>query len=128
MIGPSLEDDVAESMTTVELAKYFWDRHRSRNSSVITRLVQGQLRSEVACPVCDYTSRAFDPFSCISVPLPKNQAERQVPVVAFRRLPWLFKSSHEYIRLISIDNLSLETVVASYVSIHRLIRLLVRCT
>lgn len=119
-LGPSLEDEVATSLSTPELATYFWDRHRSRNSSVITRLVQGQLRSEVQCPVCKHCSRTFDPFSCISVPLPKDQAERAVPMVAFRRLPWLFKSTAEYCRMLSTGDISMDELVDSYVAMHRL--------
>lgn len=30
-------------ITTQELAAYFWDRHKSRNASVITKLIQVSL-------------------------------------------------------------------------------------
>ena len=118
-LGPTLDDDVASSLSTSELAAYHWDRHTSRNSSVITRLVQGQLRSEVQCPVCSHTSRTFAPFSCLSIPLPKDQAERIVPVVIFRRLPWLFKPITEYRRMVAAGEISLDKLVASYISMHR---------
>jgi len=118
-IGPSMEDEVAASLSTSELASYFWDMHKSRNSSVITRLVQGQLRSEVQCPECSHTSRTFDPFSCISVPLPKDQAERKISLVVFRRLPWLFKSTNELCRMIALGEMTVDAVVDSYVAMHR---------
>ena len=119
VLGPALEDDVATNLSTAELAAYYWDRHKSRNSSVITRLVQGQLRSEIQCPVCSQTSRTFDPFSCISVPLPKEQAERKIPVTVFRRIPWLFKATAEYRRMIAAGDISLEDLVTAYVTMHR---------
>ena len=35
-----------------EVATEAWQRHKSRNDSVIVDLFQGQLKSKLTCPVC----------------------------------------------------------------------------
>ena len=81
-----------------EVAKEAWDYHLSRNQSIIVDLFQGQveqrkrlggiykigcievcgiihvfqLKSEVTCKTCQYTSVRFDPFTFLSLPLPMD--------------------------------------------------------
>jgi len=84
-VKPYLEpppDEVAEKMTDDEHATDGWNRHLARNSSVFVDLFQGQSRTTVSCPVCRKTSRTFDPFMFLSLPLPSmNQKTVCVTVV-----------------------------------------------
>jgi hypothetical protein len=121
-IGSYLDTDVAMRMTSEELAKYYWDRHLSRNSSVVVDLVQGQLRNEVECPSCTTVTQTFDPFSCVSVPIPKQHHERQIVVVLFRRMPWLMNAFKTNKMLVSSRIMSINDLTEAYVKIHRLRR------
>ena len=49
-----------------------------RNRSVVSDLLMGQVLNMVTCPKCGFTSRNFDPFSMLSVPIPS------ISEVAFR--------------------------------------------
>ena len=55
------------------VAKEAWDKHLLRNRSVVVDTLHGQLKSKVTCPHCDRTSVTFDPFSILSIPLPKDE-------------------------------------------------------
>lgn len=81
-------DEALEKMSVVEQAEEAWSRHIARNQSVLVDLFQGQMRSEVSCPVCSKVSRTFDPFMFLSVPLPK-QHERLIFITFMYRLPRL---------------------------------------
>ncbi len=59
-----LEDAVA--------AKQAWERHLLRNRSEIVSLFHGQMRSRLVCPSCSQVSVTFDPFSLLSLPLPRS--------------------------------------------------------
>jgi ubiquitin C-terminal hydrolase len=59
-----LEDAVA--------AKQAWERHLLRNRSEIVSLFHGQMRSRLVCPSCAQVSVTFDPFSVLSLPLPRS--------------------------------------------------------
>lgn len=122
VMGPSLDSDIASRMTSEELAKYYWDRHLSRNSSVMVNLVQGQMRSEVECPACTTVTQTFDPFSCVSVPIPKQHHERQIVVVLFRRMPWLMNAFKTNKMLVSSRIMSINDLTEAYVKIHRMRR------
>jgi len=49
-----------------------WDVHKQRNDSYITDLFHGQYKSTLVCPVCGKNSIVFDPFTIMSVPMPKR--------------------------------------------------------
>lgn len=52
------------------VAEESWKVHRLRHDSVIVDTFQGQLKSRLQCPQCDFVSITFDPFMYLSVPLP----------------------------------------------------------
>lgn len=56
-----------------EVARDAWEVHLKRNQSIITDLMQGQLKSKLVCPVCHKVSITFDPFSFFSAPLPSEK-------------------------------------------------------
>lgn len=51
-----------------------WHHHLRWNRSILVDLCQGQLRSQVRCLECGWTSVTFDPFLFLSLPLPPQLA------------------------------------------------------
>eukprot|EP01105_Mastigella_eilhardi_P002122 TRINITY_DN1254_c0_g1_i1.p1 TRINITY_DN1254_c0_g1~~TRINITY_DN1254_c0_g1_i1.p1 ORF type:complete len:1404 (+),score=288.29 TRINITY_DN1254_c0_g1_i1:40-4251(+) len=79
---PYTEAVDAEGKSDEELANLSWDTYKLRNQSVVVDLCQGQTRSVLTCPTCGYASVTFEPFSCLSLPLPIEQ-DRLLEVVLF---------------------------------------------
>ncbi|XP_049878866.1 ubiquitin carboxyl-terminal hydrolase 32 isoform X2 [Pectinophora gossypiella] len=53
-----------------------WEAHTARNSSIITELFYGQLKSKVRCDTCGRDSVRFDAFNMLSLPLPMESYVR----------------------------------------------------
>lgn len=49
------------------------------NNSIVLDLFQAQYRSSLACPKCNQQSTTFDPFLCLSLPIPQRE-ERPIYV------------------------------------------------
>lgn len=62
--------EAAPGQSDSEVAAAAWDAFQRRNSSAIGDIFAGQFRSRVECPQCSRTSITFDPFTCLSVPVP----------------------------------------------------------
>ena len=60
----------------IKCAEEAWEKHKSRNDSVIVDWFQGQLKSKLVCPVCGKISITFDPMMYLSLPLPMKQTKR----------------------------------------------------
>ncbi|UJR31273.1 hypothetical protein I4U23_018773 [Adineta vaga] len=56
------------------IADEYWRGYLSRNDSLIVQLFTGQFKSKTKCPQCQKESITFDPFTSLSVPLPKRIA------------------------------------------------------
>ncbi|CAF0807692.1 unnamed protein product [Rotaria sordida] len=54
------------------IADEYWRGYLSRNNSIIVQLFTGQFKSKTKCPQCHKESVTFDPFTSVSVPLPKH--------------------------------------------------------
>lgn len=67
-----------------EVAAETLQSHRKRNNSFIQNLFQGQFRSSVACPSCGTRSATFDPYVCISLPLPQRERRPVYITVVYR--------------------------------------------
>ncbi|KAH3743888.1 Ubiquitin carboxyl-terminal hydrolase 32 [Pelomyxa schiedti] len=65
---PNGEDD--DKKPEHELAEISWQRHVARNNSIIVDLFQGMTKSTIVCPKCAHKSITFDPFTCLTLPLP----------------------------------------------------------
>eukprot|EP00933_Yihiella_yeosuensis_P073593 TRINITY_DN82304_c0_g1_i1.p1 TRINITY_DN82304_c0_g1~~TRINITY_DN82304_c0_g1_i1.p1 ORF type:complete len:471 (-),score=84.71 TRINITY_DN82304_c0_g1_i1:145-1557(-) len=52
-----------------------WLRHLQRDKSFLVDLLQGQLRSSLTCSKCSYTSKRFDPFLYLSLPVAKSMTQ-----------------------------------------------------
>ncbi len=64
-----LKDPAEASDSTV--GRDWWRYYTERNDSHVADCFAGQLRTELHCLVCQYRSRAFDPFLDLSVPIPR---------------------------------------------------------
>ena len=56
------------------VAREGWDNHCARNRSVVVDAFHGQLRSQLRCLACEFTSVSFDPFTFLTLPLPAQPA------------------------------------------------------
>ena len=45
------------------------------NNSFVHEIFQAQFRSSLTCPLCQKQSNTFDPFLCVSVPVPQGQRQ-----------------------------------------------------
>ena len=43
------------------------------NNSFVVDIFQAQFRSSLTCPACERQSNTFDPFLCVSLPIPQKQ-------------------------------------------------------
>ncbi|CCD22525.1 ubiquitin-specific protease DOA4 NDAI_0A03680 [Naumovozyma dairenensis CBS 421] len=50
-----------------------WERYLTTDFSVIVDLFQGQYASRLQCKTCIHTSTTYQPFSVLSVPIPKKK-------------------------------------------------------
>lgn len=67
----SFDDGKEHERSICENASRMWENFLARNGSIVSDLFTGQFCSTVSCGTCGYTSRCFDPFMDLSVPLPK---------------------------------------------------------
>lgn len=49
--------------------------HCQQNKSFIKNIFQAQYKSSIACPNCNTCSSTFDPFLCISLPIPQKETK-----------------------------------------------------
>jgi len=72
---PGRSDDV---IAAEALANYM----RCNNSFVVD-IFQAQFRSSLICPSCDRESNTFDPFLCVSLPIPQIQVRPVIITVVY---------------------------------------------
>ncbi|CAD6194203.1 unnamed protein product [Caenorhabditis auriculariae] len=87
---PYIEDnDEWSKLPDNELAEKSWEMYKMRNDSIIVDTLHGQLKSTLVCPVCEKVSIKFDPFGCLSLPLPpKDVHVKQTVTVVFFGRKW----------------------------------------
>lgn len=61
--------------------------HVRCNNSFVHAVFQAQFCSTVTCPRCDRQSNTFDPFLCVSVPVPQNHYGVPVTVLYASQQP-----------------------------------------
>ena len=71
--------------TDIECAKRFWDLHLMRNNSIINDLFYGLNKSTIICPKCEYKSITYDPFSTISLLIPKRDQLKKLKYLNFSK-------------------------------------------
>ena len=90
-LPPSLPPSLPHSHTqdTVgrpdeEVAAEALASHMQRNNSFIQNLFQGQFRSALICPSCSTRSCTFDPYVCVSLPIPQRDTRPVYITVVYR--------------------------------------------
>jgi len=53
------------------------------NNSFVVDIFQAQFRSSLTCPSCERQSNTFDPFLCVSLPIPQKQVRPVVVTVLY---------------------------------------------
>lgn len=66
----ALEDKFIERSELSRVGQEAWRRFLRRNRSAISDLSMGQVYNRVTCPVCNHSSKNFDPFNMLSLPFP----------------------------------------------------------
>ena len=62
-----------ETPTDEVLAAESLANYTRTNNSFVMDVFQAQFRSSLTCPTCDKQSNTFDPFLCVSLPIPQKQ-------------------------------------------------------
>lgn len=70
---PIVEQIETDNENDYEVAMMSWENHLKRNQSVIVDLLHGQYKSTIVCPDCKRISITFDPFNCVSLPIPDKK-------------------------------------------------------
>ncbi|CAG8613555.1 6568_t:CDS:2, partial [Acaulospora colombiana] len=70
------EEQEMESLPPQIASEIEWEKHLTRNSSVVVSLFQGQLRSRLMCLTCKRTSTSYNAFMCLSLPIPAKRGKR----------------------------------------------------
>ena len=93
------EKDPIPGTPDVSIAEDAWKNFLSRNSSFIIDQFYGQLRSHITCNECGFEAVKFDPFSCLSVPIPKDLSIR---------IPYVYVTFDGCSDTMKLENLSIE--------------------
>ena len=80
---------------TTTQAKQVWSEYLLWNRSFVVDLFQGQYRSSTQCLGCGFRSTTFNPFTCLSLPLPYKKRCISV-IVHFHRDEKSQKQPHHY--------------------------------
>lgn len=95
--------------TDDEAAFRFWELHKDRNDSPVVDLFHGQFKSTITCPECFRVSTTFDPFTTLSLPIPKlkkvdlfyvprNNLKKTIKLSIFISEEALFFDIHDYLQ------------------------------
>ena len=57
-----------------------WERFLTTDFSVIVDLFQGQYASRLRCKVCNHTSTTYQPFTVLSIPIPKKNSQNKITI------------------------------------------------
>ena len=67
--SPTVAADL--NMTVQQQGELRWQKYLSTNSSIISHLFQGQMCSKIVCKLCGTSSATFEPFTTLSMPIPR---------------------------------------------------------
>lgn len=84
------------TMTVQQQGEARWTKYLEGNSSVVSHLFQGQTCSKIICKVCSTSSTTFEPFTTLSMPIPRSRSlsvsqsdSTTVVVTVLRKMPRL---------------------------------------
>ena len=66
----ALDDEWVKRNSLPRVGDEAWRRFLRRNRSIMGDVAMGQVLNTVTCPVCQFSSRNFDPFNLLSIPFP----------------------------------------------------------
>lgn len=81
MIFLNFQDNIGRSDECI--ANESLTNHMRCNDSIVLDLFQAQYRSSLACPKCNQQSTTFDPFLCLSLPIPQRDTRPVYVTVVF---------------------------------------------
>eukprot|EP00347_Sterkiella_histriomuscorum_P015390 403357200 len=70
-IKPPYKEENFDNLSVQEQSEGWWRYYKSRESSIIQDIFEGQLHIRTKCQLCGYESHKFDNFMDISVPVPQ---------------------------------------------------------
>ena len=71
-----VEVNADSGASDVVQAEQAWEVHQRYNRSKVVELMHGQYKSTVTCTVCALVSTLFEPFSVLSLPIPKPKHKK----------------------------------------------------
>lgn len=77
-LNESVAKNIIDTSITPELslsaaANKFWKEHINKNKSVITQLFEGLIVNTLTCLTCTKSSKSFEVFRCLSLPLSSSR-------------------------------------------------------
>ncbi|CAP80915.1 Pc12g12880, partial [Penicillium rubens Wisconsin 54-1255] len=72
VIPDSTDEMIHDRKALEEFGKKCWDLYEARNASIITDLFAGMYKSTLICHNCEKTSIIMDPFTMVTVPIPRG--------------------------------------------------------
>ena len=65
-------EEQKENETDLEASQRFWDLYKKREDSIIVDLFHGQFKSKITCSTCGKTSKTYEPFIFLGLPIPQQ--------------------------------------------------------
>ena len=89
------------TLSVQEQGNHTWAHYMQNNASVVTNLFQGQMCSKIVCNLCHTSSANFEPFTTLSMPIPRTNAVSiahneltTVFLTVYRKMPRLQRILH----------------------------------
>jgi len=93
--------ETERTLSVQEQGNHTWAHYLQNNASIVTNLFQGQMCSKIVCNVCHTSSANFEPFTTLSMPIPRTNAVSiahneltTVFVTVYRKMPRLNRILH----------------------------------
>lgn len=87
-----VEGDSSSQQVAAEAA---WKRHKLTNDSIIVDLFHGQLESQLECPNCHCKKIVFDPYLCVTLPMPTEK----MCSVKYLYVPYDMKQVRQFVKI-----------------------------
>ena len=89
------------TLSVQEQGNHTWAHYMQNNASIVTNLFQGQMCSKIVCNLCHTSSANFEPFTTLSMPIPRTCAVSiahneltTVFLTVYRKMPGLQRIFH----------------------------------
>ena len=89
------------TLSVQEQGNHTWAHYMQNNASIVTNLFQGQMCSKIVCNLCHTSSANFEPFTTLSMPIPRTNAVSiahneltTVFLTVYRKMPRLQRILH----------------------------------